>query len=267
MVLALSLSGCHGEKAFEIPQTYEVTITSTGEGEISPATNSVFAGESSSFHVMPFVDYNIHSVSVTEGGCPLNSPNPNDDGSVDYTVDPVNSDCPVNVTFEESTSPKPAVHLHNPVSMTVFPTDGGSIRSSEDGLSVKSTHFFLTPGESRGFWVKANENYHFDKVSVTDPKNCIVTALDSDGAYNIKSTSGMCEVNVDFVEKRYNSLTPYYDINFNVVGDGEVSINPLPLRVLDGDAISFSVTPTGQSRIVKVTDNNCSISLQIQTLI
>ncbi|WP_145993940.1 hypothetical protein, partial [Vibrio sagamiensis] len=39
-----------------------------------------------------------------------------------------------------------------------------------------------------------------------------------------------------------------------------MSINPLPLRVLDGDAISFSVTPTGQSRIVKVTDDNCFVS-------
>ncbi|WP_186810645.1 hypothetical protein, partial [Vibrio sagamiensis] len=202
----------------------------------------------------------IHSVSVTEGDCPLNSPNPNDDGSVDYTVGPVNSDCTVNVTFEESTSPKTPVRLHNPVSMTVFPTDGGSIQLSEDGLSVKSTHFFLAPGESRGFWVKANENYRLDKVSVTDPKNCNVTALDSDGAYSVKSTSGKCEVSVDFVEKEYNSLTPYYDINFNVVGDGEVSINPLPLRVLDGDTISFSVTPTGQSRIVKVTDDNCFVS-------
>ncbi|WP_145993944.1 hypothetical protein, partial [Vibrio sagamiensis] len=80
LLLALSLSGCHDKDAVEITQIYEVTITSTGEGEVSPTKNSVFSGESSTFHVMPFVDYNIHSVSVTEGDCPLNSPNPNDDG-------------------------------------------------------------------------------------------------------------------------------------------------------------------------------------------
>ncbi|WP_039983600.1 hypothetical protein, partial [Vibrio sagamiensis] len=76
--------------------------------------------------------------------------------------------------------------------------------------------------------------------------------------YRVESVSDNCQVTVEFVEKNNHPLTPFYDIHFNVVGD--VSINPLITSALGGTSLDFSVTPIGQSRIVKVTDDGCAVS-------
>ncbi|GEM77593.1 BspA family leucine-rich repeat surface protein [Vibrio sagamiensis] len=280
LLLVLSLSGCDngthgGDHTDIIAQTYDVTVNSTGEGEVSPTTNSVSTGDLSTFSVVPYDGYRIHSVSVTDGECPLKNVTINsiDDGLVNYTVGPVSSDCTVNVTFEQSTSPTQPARLRNVVSMTVSPNDGsgGIIQLSESGEPVTSTNFYLAPGESQTFWVEANENYHLKDISVDDPEHCsIAVALISDEAYSVKSILGKCEVTVDFEKVRapLDPLAPqplgpleYYNITFEeVVGDGKVSINPLPIRVPKGKSFDFSVTPVEQSRIGEVSGYGCSVS-------
>ena len=277
LLLSLSLTGCNDEGAFEagdngahggdhadiITQTYEVTVNSAGEGEVSPAKNSVSAGDLSVFSVTPYEGYRIDSVSVTKGGCPLKNVTINslDDGQVNYTVGPVNSDCAIDVKFEDSSTTSPT-RLRN-VSMSVTPTDGsgGKIKLSEDGELVTSANFYLEPDESQVFWVEANDNYHLKEIRLDDSEHCSVDTLIPNEQYSVKSLSGNCQVTVDF-DKVRAPLEPveYHLITFNKEGDGDVSINPLPIRVEAGKTFEFSVTPTEQSRIVGVTYDGCTVS-------
>ncbi|WP_039983994.1 InlB B-repeat-containing protein, partial [Vibrio sagamiensis] len=188
LLLALSLTGCNDEGAFGagdngghggdhadiIAQTYVVAVNSAGEGEVSPAKNSVSAGDLSVFSVMPYEGYRIDSVSVTKGDCPLKNVTINslDDGQVNYTAGPVNSDCAIDVKFVDKNS----VPLFHEVSMTVTPAVGGTIQL-EDGTPVTSTNFYLAPDESKGFSVEAKDNYRLKEINLDDSAHCSIATV------------------------------------------------------------------------------------------
>ena len=274
LLLALSLTGCNDEGAFEvgdngahggdhaaiIAQTYEVTVNSAGDGEVSPAKKSVSAGDSSVFSVKPHEGSMIDSVSVKKGDCPLKyvTTKPLDDGQVNYTVGPVNSDCAIDVKFKDSSTTIPA-HLLSEVSIIVTPIDGGKIHL-EDGEPGIQKDFYLEPDESREFWVEANDSYLLKEITIkpSDSGNCIINPLHADEQFSVKSLFGDCHVTVEFENVTAPLEPQMHRIIYNIEGDASIN-NPVHIRVMDGEEFNFSVTPGTHSSIVGVTGDSCAV--------
>ena len=201
----------------------------------------VTAGEDFTFTVTPNDNYEIEKVTATRNGESRELSEKN--GT--YTVEDIQSDVKVLVTFAEKAPTQYIVHVSQD-------GNGGTVRWLGDNL--------VTAGDSFELLVRVDDGYEA-LVSAVDADGMPVKVIDHyDGNYTINEVNSDIEVTVTFVEKvpsQYMVNVSVNDTNGGTVsadidGDGKEEGCLGDSFVNAGDDFDFTVTPAEGYEIYSV---------------
>ena len=202
----------------------------------------VTAGEDFTFTVTPNDNYEIEKVTATRNSESRELSEKN--GT--YTVEDIQSDVKVLVTFAEKAPTQYIVHVSQD-------GNGGTVRWLGDNL--------VTAGDSFELLVRVDDGYEA-LVSAVDADGMPVKVIDRyDGNYTINEVNSNIEVTVTFVEKvpsQYMVNVSVNDTNGGTVsadidGDGKEEGCLGDSFVNAGDDFDFTVTPAEGYEIYSVT--------------
>lgn len=216
-------------------------IDGDGKKEDFLGDTFVTAGEDFTFTVTPNDNYKIEKVTATRNGESRELSEKN--GT--YTVEDIQSDVKVLVTFAEKAPTQYIVHVSQN-------GNGGTVRWLGDNL--------VTAGDSFELRVRVDDGYEA-LVSAVDADGMPVKVIDNGSNYTINEVNSDIEVTVTFVEKvpsQYMVNVSVNDTNGGTVsadidGDGEEEGCLGDSFVNAGDDFNFTVTPAEGYEISSVT--------------
>ena len=228
-------------------------IDGDGKKEVFLGDTFVTAGEDFTFTVTPNDGYEALVSAVDADGMPVKVI----DYYGNYTINEVNSDIEVTVTFVEKV---PSQYM---VNVSVNDTNGGTVSADIDGDGKEEDFLgdtFVTAGEDFTFTVTPNDGYEA-LVSAVDADGMPVKVIDYYGNYTINEVNSDIEVTVTFVEKvpsQYMVNVSVNDTNGGTVsadinGDGKEEGCLGDSFVNAGDDFDFTVTPAEGYEIYSVT--------------
>jgi len=200
---------------------YTVTAGAPGgNGNITPASQSVLGGHTASFTVTPAATY--HVVSVTGSPCTITQ------GSGDtWNSNAITQNCAVTAVFS------------NTFAVTASaPGGNGTITpASQSVINGNAASFTVTPAA----------NFHV--ASVTG--NTCTVAQGSGNTWNSSAITQNCAVTATFAPDIYN-------VTANSGGNG--TITPPSQQVNGGNVATFSVTPAPNYHVNTVSGDTCSVA-------
>jgi hypothetical protein len=229
IAISLILTACGdsgGTTESTAPTNYTVSATTQNGGSVSPSSQSVNQGLTTSFTVSPDAGYNIDNVAGCNGTLSANT----------YTTGVINSDCTVTALFVAVNDPT--------ISFAVTPSTGanGSINPSSAQM--------VNQGEAASFTVSPAAGYRIGSVAGCD-------GTLSANTYTTGVINSDCTVTALFVA--VNDPTITFTVTPSAGANG--SINPSSAQIVNqGEAASFTVTSDAGYRIAGVTGCGGSLS-------
>ncbi|MBA8885761.1 InlB B-repeat-containing protein [Dokdonella fugitiva] len=186
---------------------YTVTATATGNGTITPASQSVDHGDTAMLTVTPAVG---HHVDTIGGTCPSGTLT-----GTSYQTGAITGDCSVTVAFAPDA---PAVYV-----VTASASGNGTIAPASQSV---------THGSAATFTMTPDAGHHVDTISGTCPAGTLTGS-----SYQTGAITGDCSVTVAFAP----DAPAVYVVTANATGNGTIA--PASQSVTHGSAATFTVTP------------------------
>ncbi len=202
--------------------TYQITVTQTANGQITPGTSSANYGATPTFTITPNTGYQILDVQV-DGVSVLNSLNGNT-----YTFSAISNNHTIMATFAINT-----------YTITVTQTANGVIAP---GTSTANY------GDTPSFAITPNSGYHI--ASITANGNAVTVTSPADQSYQFSAISASTSLTATFAINTYT-------ITVTQTANGQIS--PGTSSANYGDTPTFTITPNTGYHILDVQVNGVSV--------
>lgn len=227
-------------------------IDGDGKKEVFLGDTFVTAGEDFTFTVTPNDGYEALVSAVDADGMPVKVI---DHSGGNYTINEVNSDIEVTVTFVEKV---PSQYM---VNVSVNDTNGGTVSADIDGDGQEEGCLgdsFVNAGEDFDFTVTPVEGYEISSVTVKRGNGSVETlALTANNKYTASKIESDTDITVTFAPIQVT-------VTLQIEGDGNGTVTFNRESIEDGesiivdfkDEVAIEATPGTDSELVSISDGS-----------
>ncbi|GEM74682.1 BspA family leucine-rich repeat surface protein [Vibrio sagamiensis] len=215
---------------------YELAVTASANGTVSPSFQEVLSGNLASFTVKPNDGYRFE---VLEGNCLSALENSSGDNRT-FTIGPFDKNCSLHARFIEKNNTE-VVAIYS--LETNLSEGNGQIQPAfQEGLAESMLAFSVTP--SAGSKIA--------ELVGTCPRSLSEKNGDT-YIFQVGPMHKSCIFDVSFAEKDNINLTPIYEVAVNTMGQGQAS--PDTQKRPEGEFATFDAIPNEGFRFDTITGN------------